>query len=36
LESIRENGIIHLHDVALAMLEANGKISVISKSPLNR
>ena len=36
LESIRENGIIHLHDVALAMLEANGKISVIRKSPLNR
>lgn len=31
LESIRENGVLYLKDVALAMLEANGKISVIKK-----
>lgn len=29
LESIREQGVVHLHDIHLAMLEANGKISVI-------
>lgn len=31
LEAIREQGIIHLNDIRLAMLEANGKISVIKK-----
>lgn len=31
LESIRENGVLNLQDIALAMLEANGKISVIKK-----
>jgi uncharacterized membrane protein YcaP (DUF421 family) len=31
LESIREQGVLHLHDIGLAMLEANGKISVIRK-----
>lgn len=31
LESIREQGVLHLHDVGLAILEANGKISVIKK-----
>ena len=30
-EAIRENGVLHLDDVSLAMLEANGKISVIKK-----
>lgn len=31
LEAIREQGILHLKDIGLAMLEANGKISVIEK-----
>ncbi len=31
LESVRENGVLHLHDIALAMLEAKGKISIIKK-----
>lgn len=31
LEAIREQGVLHLHDIGLAMLEANGKISVIKK-----
>lgn len=31
LESIREQGVLHLHDVGLAILEANGKVSVIKK-----
>ena len=32
LEAIREQGILHLHDIDLALLEGNGKISVIKKS----
>lgn len=32
LESIREQGVLHLHDVGLAILEANGKISVITQA----
>ena len=32
LEAIREQGVLHLKDITLAMLEANGKISVIKKS----
>lgn len=31
LEAIREQGVLHLKDIGLAMLEANGKISVIKK-----
>ncbi len=31
LESVREQGVLHLQDVGLALLEANGKISVIKK-----
>jgi uncharacterized membrane protein YcaP (DUF421 family) len=31
LESLREQGVLHLHDIHLALLEANGKISVIRK-----
>jgi len=31
LEAVRENGVLHLHDIDIAMLEANGKISVIKK-----
>lgn len=31
LEAIREKGVVHLKDVELAMLEANGKISVVRK-----
>lgn len=31
LEAVREQGILHLKDIGLAMLEANGKISVIEK-----
>ncbi len=31
LEAIHEQGILHLHDIQLAFLEANGKISVIKK-----
>lgn len=31
LEAIREQGVLHLYDIGLAMLEANGKISIIRK-----
>ena len=31
LEAIHDQGILHLHDIQLAFLEANGKISVIKK-----
>ncbi|MBA2405147.1 MAG: DUF421 domain-containing protein [Bdellovibrionales bacterium] len=35
LEQIRENGVLHLKDIGLAVLEANGKISVIKKEDTN-
>lgn len=31
LECVREEGVLHLKDIGLAVLEANGKISVIKK-----
>ena len=31
LEAVREQGILHLKDIGLTLLEANGKISVIKK-----
>lgn len=36
LEAIRETGVLHLHDIGLAMLETNGKISVIRKQYAKR